>query len=226
MSTNPTLGFDVYGTLIDTHGVIVELEKHIGDLAPCFSQVWREKQLEYTFRRGLMERYQPFGICTRDALNYTNQILDCGLNEQQKSILLQCYATLPAFDDAIAGLEQAMATDFNLFAFSNGQESAVDQVLKNAGIRHYFKGIVSVDDLKTFKPNPSVYQYFIKKTNSDKSSAWLVSSNGFDVIGAVSIGMQAAWVHRSKSVVYDPWGVHPTLTVNSLDGLSGSLRGH
>ncbi|NKB76304.1 MAG: haloacid dehalogenase type II [Gammaproteobacteria bacterium] len=223
MTTNLTLGFDVYGTLIDTHGVVVELEKYIGDLAPCFSQIWREKQLEYTFRRGLMEQYQPFGVCTKDALEYTNLILSCGLDEQQKSTLIQCYSTLPAFDDAIAGLEQAKAAGFTLFAFSNGQEAAVNQVLENAGISKYFTGTVSVDDLKTFKPNPAVYEYFVKKTHADKSSAWLVSSNGFDVIGAVSAGMKAAWVHRSTSVVYDPWGIQPTLTVSSLDGLSKVL---
>ena len=70
-----TLAFDVYGTLIDTHGVIVELEKHIGNNASEFSRTWREKQLEYSFRRGLMQNYENFASCTRSALDYTLFIL-------------------------------------------------------------------------------------------------------------------------------------------------------
>jgi len=215
-----TLGFDVYGTLIDTHGVIVELEQYIADLAPQFSLLWREKQLEYTFRRGLMGQYQHFGICTRQALEYADQHLQCGLTADQKSALIHCYATLPAFADVPAGLEQATGAGFRLYAFSNGQGAAVDTVLANAGIAHYFEGTVSADEINTFKPSPAVYKHFIAKTETTQARAWLISSNGFDVIGAVSAGMKAMWVQRSPSIVLDPWEVKPTVIVSGLSGLS------
>ena len=64
-----TLAFDVYATLIDTHGVIVALEKHVGAKAHDFSRTWREKQLEYSFRRGLMQNYENFAVCTSNALD-------------------------------------------------------------------------------------------------------------------------------------------------------------
>jgi len=216
MSTHLTFGFDVYGTLIDTHGVVLELEQHIGELAPAFSQLWRDKQLEYTFRRGLMQAYEPFGVCTRHALEFVNQHLNCGLSQEQLGRLIDCYSTLPAFADAIAGLESAKESGAAIYAFSNGQAAAVEKVLNNADISHYFDGIVSVDEIQTFKPNPKVYEHFIARTQSTAQTAWLVSSNGFDVIGGVAAGMNAAWIQRDPSLTFDPWQVNPTITLDTL----------
>ena len=218
-----TLGFDVFGTLIDTHGVVIQLQTFIGDDAPRFSQVWREKQLEYTFRRGLMNQYQNFSVCTKDALNYTAQFLGHEVSEDQKQVLIESYSTLPAFSDAMQGLKDIKAAGHRLFAFSNGQAHAVDTVLDNAGIRQYFEGIVSVDSIKTFKPNPAAYHHFLQSTGSTAKDGWLVSSNSFDVIGAVAIGMNAAWVQRSTAVVFDPWEFYPTATLGSLEQLANHL---
>lgn len=216
---NTTLGFDVYGTLIDTHGVIDELEKIIGDEATRFSWIWREKQLEYTFRRGLMNQYQNFSVCTRQALDYTAAFLNHDLSHQQKQTLISAYSTLPAFDDVISGLTSAKAAGFNLYAFSNGQAEAVHTVLSNAGIREYFIDIVSVDEAGTFKPNPEVYHHFVKRVKAQLENTWLISSNAFDVIGAVASGLKAAWVQRSNAVVFDPWEYQPTLIVDSIKTL-------
>lgn len=79
-----TLAFDAYVTLINTHGVVATLEKWIGDQAGAFSQTWRDKQLEYSFRRGLMLNYQPFSVCTRDALEYSCQLYNIHLSDEQK----------------------------------------------------------------------------------------------------------------------------------------------
>ena len=94
-----TLAFDVYGTLINTGGVMVALRKHIGDKAAEFSRIWRQKQLEYTFRRGLMRRYEPFDLCIKNALDYTNSYFKVTLNQQTKDELINVYSTLPIFDD-------------------------------------------------------------------------------------------------------------------------------
>ena len=216
---NITLGFDVYGTLIDTHGVILQLEKMIGDDAPGFSQAWREKQLEYTFRRGLMGRYQDFSVCTRQALEHTADTRNHDLSEQQKQTLLAAYFTLPVFADVVECLDSLKDTDMSLYAFSNGQAEAVNTALTNAGIRGYFEGVISVDSIGTFKPDPAVYEHFVNAANSDIDHAWLVSSNGFDVIGAIAYGIRAAWVQRSGSVVYDPWEFTPTVTLSTLADL-------
>jgi 2-haloacid dehalogenase len=219
-----TLGFDVFGTLIDTHGVIVQLQTMIGDDAPRFSQVWREKQLEYTFRRGLMNQYQDFGVCTRDALNYTAQLLGHPLSKDQKQGLLESYSILPAFSDTIQGLKDVKTAGHRLFAFSNGQEHAVDTVLTNAGIRDYFEGIVSVDSIGTFKPNPATYHHFLESTATTAQDSWLISCNSFDVIGALAIAMNAAWIQRSTAVAFDPWEYEPTVTLSSLEQLVNNLN--
>lgn len=211
-----TLAFDVYGTLINTHGVVAKLQGIVGDQAQAFSQTWREKQLEYSFRRGLMRKYETFAVCTANALEYTCCYYKLDLSQEQKDELLASYRTLPAFDDAKEGLVRLKEKGYRLYAFSNGQAEAVETLLVTAGIRDLFLGVVSVDDLKTFKPNPDVYQHFLDQSRSTADNAWLISSNPFDVIGAISTGMNAAWVQRTKEAIFDPWGIEPTITVESL----------
>lgn len=219
-----TIAFDVYGTLIDTNGVVGKLSEIIGSLAPNFANTWRDKQLEYSFRRGLMQNYEHFGICTQQALDYTCLFYKIDINEDQKSALLNTYKTLPAFDDVIESLEQLKQNDHQLYAFSNGNQKAVENLLESAQIQQYFITVVSVDDLKTFKPNPSVYSHFLRKTKTNHNDAWLISSNSFDVIGALSHGMKATWVKRSESAIFDPWGVEPTLTIETLNQLNEAIE--
>ena len=99
-----TLGFDIYGTLIDPHGVVLKLGDLVGDDAVEFSNLWRSKQLEYTFRKGLMRQYQDFAVCTRQALDYTDTVFASGLDDAAKQSLMQVYRVLPAFDDVEASL--------------------------------------------------------------------------------------------------------------------------
>jgi 2-haloacid dehalogenase len=215
-----TLGFDVYGTLIDTHGIIVTLERFIGSKAAEFSRAWRDKQLEYSFRRGLMQNYENFAVCTGNAFDYTASVLNVSFSERDKEEVMAAYRTLPAFDDVAEGLARAKQSGYRMFAFSNGSADAVEALLKNAGIRDYFIGVVSTDEMKSYKPNPGVYSHFLRRAGALGSDAWLVSSNPFDVIGAVSSGMRAAWVKRSPEAVFDPWGIEPTITVTNLSSLS------
>jgi 2-haloacid dehalogenase len=136
---------------------------------------------------------------------------------------LAAYKVLPAFDDVVEGLEQARQAGFRLFAFSNGSGEAVERLLQHAGIRDFFLGVVSVDEIKSFKPNPGVYSHFLRRAVATGSDAWLISGNPFDVIGAISAGMRGVWVKRSEEALFDPWGIEPTLTVNSLVNLAGQI---
>ena len=220
-----TLAFDVYGTLIDTHGVITALTEylggeHAGDHAAAFSQTWRDKQLEYTFRRGLMQYYENFAVCTAQALEHTCTAYGVTLSATQKAALLQTYNHLPAFADAHTGLTALADSGYRLFAFSNGTRAAVDTLLTEAGLRQYFIDLISADDLQTFKPNPALYHHFLAQTEAPADSAWLVSSNPFDIIGAANAGMKTAWVKRNPQAIFDPWGIEPTVTIQSLAELS------
>ena len=219
-----TLAFDVYGTLINTDGVMVALRKHIGNKAAEFSRIWRQKQLEYTFRRGLMQCYEPFDICIKNALDYTNSYFKVTLNQQTKDELINAYSTLPIFDDVESSLSMLKRAGFRIFALSNGSANTVELLLNNANISSYFLDVVSVDELKSYKPNPDVYRHFLTRADALRESAWLVSSNPFDVIGAIAYGMRAAWIKRSTEALFDTWIIEPTFTVNSLLNLAKQIN--
>ncbi len=220
---NIAIAFDIYGTLINPHGVVDELTGHLGDRAQAFSNVWRDKQLEYSFRRGLMQRYATFPVCTRQALDYTDSLLQTGLDDSVKDSLMQRYRRLPAFDDVPASLQALSDQGLRLFGFSNGTADAVNGLLQHAQIDEFFEGVVSVDEIQTFKPDPAVYWHFSKIAAIDINQCWLVSSNPFDVIGAIAVGMKAAWLQRSDTVVFDPWEIEPTCIIHRLDELQKAI---
>ena len=214
------LVFDVYGTLIDTQGVLQQLQNLIGNHAKEFSATWRNKQLEYSFRRGLMQKYCDFSICTQQALEFTCEYYDTSLTDAQKLSLLNAYSELPAFRDVKAALLQLKSAHYTLCAFSNGKTDAVIKLLKNADIYESFDYVISVDDVQSFKPSPKVYAHLLKTIDTTVSNLWLISSNSFDVIGAKSAGLRAAWVQRIATDQFDPWEYQPDLTVSSLTELA------
>lgn len=214
-----TLAFDVYGTLIDTQGVGQLLKQSLGEQSLAFSNAWRAKQLEYSFRRGLMQNYQPFSTVTAQALDYCIQAFELDIPDETRTAWLAAYARLPAFDDARLALTRLRESNARLFAFSNGVKDAVVSLLEQADLLNYFEGVISVDDLRSFKPNPGVYAHFLREAESTGGHSWLISSNPFDVIGAKSAGMKAAWVKRDPKAIFDPWGIEPDAVVSSLTEL-------
>lgn len=218
-----TLAFDVYGTLIDTSGVYNTLEKTVGSIAKPFMETWRNKQLEYSFRRGLMNKFVDFSICTKDALEYCCLFFEKNLTHEEKVQLMNAYKVLPAFEDVRPALLDLQQGSYHKFAFSNGSANAIATLLENAKITNLFNGAVSVEDTKMFKPNPVVYKHFNISTNSERSNSWLISGNPFDVMGAISYGMKAVWVQRSESTIFDPWGIEPTAIVSDLRELKSAL---
>jgi 2-haloacid dehalogenase len=218
-----TFAFDVYGTLIDTAGITQHLSRLVGDEAALFSSRWRDKQLEYSFRRGLMNDYVDFSICTKQALEYTATQLMLPIGETDKQALLKAYRHLPAFEDTADTLSRLNAAGHRLFAFSNGLPDDLESLLTSAGIRNEFVDIVSVHEIRTFKPNPTVYQHFLNRSNAEANNCWLVSSNPFDLLGGIKIGLQTAWIRRSESNHFDPWGKSPRLTLGALAELPDAL---
>ena len=218
-----TLGFDVYGTLVDTSGIAGGLRQHVGDLAPAFAGLWRSKQLEYAFRRGLMDRYRDFDVCTRQALDYCCLHFGTTMSNVHKETLMDRYRILPAFADARPGLECLQQAGFCLYAFSMGRRNDVTTLLDHAELRDYFSGVVSLEGIKCYKPSAAAYRHFLEATGATPADAWLVSGNPFDVLGAVSAGICGAWVKRSPDAILDPWEIEPTVIAEDLPGLCGSL---
>ncbi|TVR65032.1 MAG: haloacid dehalogenase type II [Candidatus Competibacteraceae bacterium] len=214
-----TLGFDIYGTLVDPLALAEPLTALVGEQAVQFATLWRSKQLEYAFRRGLMRRYVDFDACTRQALLYTQQVLRCELPESDQDRLLEAYLYLPPFPEVAASLDALKTQGHQLVAFSNGVEASIRALLANADLLPRLEDVISVDDLRTFKPDPEVYAYLARRTDRALGETWLISSNAWDVIGAKAAGLRAAWVKRQPEAVFDPWDIDPDVVVNDLNEL-------
>ncbi|KAB2936282.1 MAG: haloacid dehalogenase type II [Candidatus Contendobacter sp.] len=223
MEKTYALGFDVYGTLVDPLAMAEPLRALVGEQAGRFAELWRSKQLEYSFRRGLMRRYVDFDACTRQALRYTQRALRCELPESDHDRLLEAYLYLPLFPEVAASLTTIKAQGHRIVAFTNGVEASIRALLANAGVLSQLEDVVSVDDLRTFKPDPAVYAYLARRTGRAPAETWLVSSNAWDVIGAKAAGLRAVWVKRQPEAVFDPWEVEPDRVVSGLDELAAGF---
>ena len=220
-----SLAFDVYGTLIDPSDVIRQLRPWLGSEADGFYRRWRDKQLEYSFRRGLMGVYVDFAQCTREALAYLAAAEQAPLDEQAQQQLCEAWTRLPAFADSGAGLAALQRRGAQLYAFSNGSHAAVSALLEHAGLADYFREIVSVEAVRNFKPAPAVYQYLLQRTGSAAQATWLVSGNSFDILGAAHAGLRSVWVRRAATAVLDPWGIAADLQVSDLRQLAEQWPG-
>lgn len=220
----PILAFDVYGTLIDPFHMEEHLRPAFGEMAKEASDLWRAKQLEYSFRRGLMKKYEPFDVCTAQALRFVGAQLGVSISGEAHSKLMEKYLELPTYPDVAVALNELAAQGFQIAACSNGTERAVRLLLDHAGILSRFSKIVSVDPLRTFKPDPAVYEYLVEELGARRDQVWLISSNAFDVIGAKACGVRTAWVRRDPKRAFDPWGFEPDLIVRSLSELPEKLK--
>jgi len=217
------VALDVYGTLVDPAGIALRLGASFGARAPLAAQLWREKQLEYTFRRALMHKYADLDVCTLQSLRYVSASLGVVLGEAEEHALLDAYLHLPAFTDVRDGLAMLKRTGYRLVALTNGTRRSARSVLENAGIGEFLEEVLSVEPIETFKPDPAVYALLKKLTAGPAEPAWLVSGNPFDVIGAKAAGLRAAWLRRDPQRIFDPWEFSPDVVVGNLEELCQKL---
>ena len=215
----PVLAFDVYGTLIDPFRMEEHLRAAFGKKAKEASELWRSKQIEYSFRRALMKKYRNFDACTAEALRFVSAQLGISLSEEAQAHLLAKYQQLPAYPDVAGALDEFAAQGYTIAACSNGTERAVRASLDHAGLLPRFSKIVSVDPIRTFKPDPAVYKYLVTELRTRSEMVWLISSNPFDVIGAKACGLRTAWVQRDPKRMFDPWEFEPDAIVHGLSEL-------
>ena len=219
------IGFDVYGTLVDPLGMDRPLREHVGEVAERFAATWRERQIDWTFRRALMGRYVDFDVVTRDAFRAAAAMLGVDVRTAEPD-LLETYRRLPAFADSHEGLARLAEAGHRLVAFSNGVATTLWGLLTHARLLPPLTDVVSVDEVRTYKPNPVVYHHLVARGGESPDRTWLVSSNAWDVLGAKSAGLRAAWVRRSTRMLWDGGGIaEPDLVVASLGDLADRLPG-
>lgn len=220
----PVFALDIYGTLIDPLAISQVLAHMVGQEAQSVAELWRTKQLEYSFRRGLMGVYRNFSEVTAQALDYALTSHGLVVDREDRQDLLEHYRALDAFPDAKPALTALRDLGASLHAFSNGVASDVTQLLAHAGLNDLIGEVVSADEIATFKPDPKLYSHFAKRVGAETNNMWLVSSNPFDVIGATACGWQSAWVQRRDTTVFDPWEFKPTRIIKSLGELSSIVE--
>jgi 2-haloacid dehalogenase len=217
MPVPEALAFDMYGTLVDPIRIAEQLERHLPDGAPRVAEVWRQKQLEYTFRLTAMGRYGDFERVTRKALDYALAATGGGdLGAEQKDELMSRYNDLQRFADVEPGLARLREAGHEMVVFSNGSPRMLEELMDKAQLRPFFpRGFVSVDEVGEYKPSPRVYRHVAERLGRPIGEVRLVSSNAFDVVGAEAAGMLAAWVDRSGGL-FDTLGPRPDAVVGDL----------
>ena len=219
-SPTRALVFDAYGTLFDPFSVRALAEQLFPGHGAALSQLWRAKQLEYSWLRTLMGRYDNFWKITQDALTFSCRSLGLNCSDQQHRALMEIYLSLPAFPEVKPALENLSALPLSIL--SNGTPEMLAAVVSANGMAHFFAHIFSVDSLQIYKPRPEVYQHAVDNLGLPRESIGFVSSNFWDISGATSFGFQAFWLNR-MSVVPDELGITPNATLQNLSGLPALL---
>ena len=212
------LVFDAYGTLFDVHSVLRRCETFWPGKGAALSAAWRAKQLEYTWQRSLMRAYRPFSEVTRDALAHTCEALGLPLSSAQADELLREYQRLAKFPDVDAALRDLPGRKAIL---SNGSPDILDPLVAQSGLR--FDAVLSVDELKIFKPAPEVYALAVKRLGVAAGRTGFVSSNCWDALGAKAFGFTAFWINRAGAPV-DRLGPRPDAVLKTLGDLPEVLR--
>ena len=211
------LVFDAYGTLYDVHSVVRRCESCFPGKGTPLSQLWRSRQLEYTWQRSLMQRYVPFSQVTREALAYACAALGLELSVERMEALLSEYLRLEPFPEVPAALERMKMKRAIL---SNGSPDLLDPLVRSSGLR--FDAVLSVDELKIFKPAPQVYELAVRRLNLPKERIGFVSSNCWDALGAKSYGFRVYWINRGGAPL-DRLGFAPDAQVKSLAELADEV---
>jgi 2-haloacid dehalogenase len=186
--------FDAYGTLFDIQSVASVTEQAFPGYGEMITQVWRIKQLEYTWLRSLMHRYQDFSVVTRDSLAYTLRVLGLKDDAEAFARIMDKYLHLDLYPDALATL--AALQGRKLAILSNGSSGMLHALVGNSGLDRLLDATVSVDAAKIFKPAPQAYSLIETTLGVMPGEVLFVSSNPWDACGAKAVGLKVAWIER------------------------------
>jgi 2-haloacid dehalogenase len=238
--------FDAYGTLYDIQSVAAITEQAYPGYGEIITQIWRIKQLEYTWLRSLMGRYEDFSVITRESLAYTLRCLGLKSDPAVFARIMEKYLHLDLYPDATATL--ARMKDRKLAILSNGSTDMLVALVKNSGLDRLLDATISVDAQRIFKPSPEAYGLIENRLGVLPAEVLFVSSNPWDVCGAKAFGLNVAWIERvtpealaaickSNALVapltmfkairmqMDELGLEPDFSIRALSDLPGLVAG-
>jgi 2-haloacid dehalogenase len=219
------IAFDAYGTLFDVFSVTALGEELFPGKGDALAQLWRVKQLQYSTLRGLMGRHRDFWRLTEDGLVYAAKSLGLDLTPERRARLLEAYLTLTAFPDVKPGLDALKRRGLRLAILSNGAPNMLEAAVRSAGIGDLLDGILSVEEVKIFKPSPRVYHLASEHLGVRPAEVGFVSSNCWDVAGAASAGLETVWIQRRATEPPEELGFAADHTVHTITDLPALLGG-
>lgn len=187
--------FDAYGTLFDVNSAAAQEKNALGEKWQPLADLWRSKQLQYTWLRGLMGKHADFWHVTGDALDYAMislKIDDAGL----RSRLMELYLGLKSYPEVKATLERLKAGGMKLAVLSNGSPKMLAAATENSGIADLLDAVISVEEVQVFKPHPSVYALATRRFSLEKDQICFLSSNAWDAHAARAYGFRVVWCNR------------------------------
>jgi len=208
--------FDAYGTLFDVRSVITTINQKFPGMGPAVSSQWRAKQLEYTWLRSSMSIYEDFWKVTESALIFTCNDMKLRCDAVTRAQLMESYLHLDPFPEVREALKSL--SGHPLVILSNGTLRMLQAVVKSAGLAGIFAHVISVDEVRTYKPSAEAYELAVRKLLVDRKDIGFVSSNFWDAAGAAVFGFKTYWVNRSGATS-DELGVTPDATLVALTEL-------
>ena len=187
--------FDAYGTLFDVHSAVGKYYDRLGDVANQISNIWRTKQLEYTWLRSLMKKHADFWQITRDGLDYA---LDASniKDQQLRDNLIEAYLHLKCYPEVAETLAKLREDGRHIAILSNGSPAMLEAVVKSSGLEDLIHTVLSVEMVGVFKPDPAVYQLAVDHLGVAAPEIVFLSSNSWDAVGATAFGLKVAWINR------------------------------
>ena len=212
--------FDAYGTLFDVNAACRELSLDVGDKWQDLANLWRLRQVEYTWLRNSMNEYIDFWEITSGALDYAMEVLDIH-DKKLREQLLELYLKLEAYPEVKEILQKLKDKNFGTGILSNGSTQMLDSAVKNANIEDLLDVVISVEECKIYKPSSEVYDLVEKKTDIKKDNVTFFSSNAWDMHAAANYGFKTIWVNRFDGVLERLPGKPSAIvkTLNNIDEL-------
>lgn len=210
--------FDAYGTLFDVHAAVRKHAEAVGPDADRLSEIWRQKQLEYSWIRTLMGRYQDFWSLTEQALDYAFQRVPSA-DTSTKAQLLEAYHRLDCYGEVPQVLKNLKDTGAKLAILSNGSPAMLEGAVNAAGLDGVLDEVFSVDALRVYKADERVYEMVTTHFRIYPEAVSFQSSNRWDIAGATAFGFRTVWINRS-GLPDEYTDLPPAAVLSDLNGLA------
>ena len=215
------LAFDYYGTIADKTALASEIDAAFAGKGAAFVKLWFAQTQRYCFQNGMMGRHIPWSELVRAAFKFTCADLGLTIGDDVRDRWIEADTRLPVYAEAPTALRR-LAQRFDLYVLSMASPWMIEKSQANAGIVGYFKGLISAEAHKVYKPGRAAYDLGVREIGVAADEIAFVSGNSFDVLGAKNYGYPSIWIRRYGQAL-DDLGLAPDLVVKDLTEMTAAL---